>query len=95
MRYRMVALHHKLGGGVLRSYSRPGKRVRKWFVNAEALRLSVERDPDDTERALGEHLLRIEELEKKLDALRQSHNALKRKTNLSVQALEAALRVGN
>jgi hypothetical protein len=94
MRRRMVALHQKLDGGVLRSYNLKGK-TRKWFVNPQALLAGVEDDPDEAERGLGEHLLRIEELEKRLDALRQSHNALKRKTNVSISALELAFRDGH
>jgi len=78
MRRRMVALHQRLGGGVLRSYHPEGGHVRKWFVNAAALRAGIEKDPDATEVALGEHLVRIEELERRLLALRQSHIVVKR-----------------
>lgn len=78
MLYRMTGLHQRLGGGVLRSHNRPGTKVRKWFVNPLVVKAAVEKDPDATEVALGEHLMRIEELERKLEALRQSHIALKR-----------------
>lgn len=66
---------------MLRSYNRPGTKVRKWFVNPAALRSAVEKDPEENEVALGEHLLRIEALERNLQALRNSHIALKRKVN--------------
>jgi hypothetical protein len=77
----MTALHARLGGGVLRSYNKPGTRVRKWWVNLAAVRVGLTRDPADTEEAIGGVLLRLEDLEKKSEAFRQSHNALKRKVN--------------
>jgi hypothetical protein len=83
MLYRLTALHQRLGGGVLRSFNRPGTKVRKWWVNpARLARLLEEPEAvDAVEEQLGEHLLRIEALEEKLQALRQSHIALKRKVN--------------
>lgn len=94
MRRRMVALHQRMGGGVLRSYHPEGGHVRKWFVNAAALRAGIEKDPDATEVALGEHLVRIEELEKKLLALRQSHIAVKRQVKAVQLALFPAAAIG-
>ena len=75
----MTALHARLGGGVLRTYNAPGTRVRKWWLNLEAVRIGLTRDPADAEEAIGSVLLRVEDLEKKSEALRQSHNSLKRK----------------
>lgn len=81
LRRRLTALHQRLGGGVLRSYNDPGTRIGKWWFNPVAVKVGLERDPDETETSLGEHLLRIEENEKKLNALRQSLNALRRQVN--------------
>jgi len=72
---------------VLRSYNQPGTRVRKWFVNLAAVRAGLERDPANAEEAIGDVLLRLEDQEKKSEAFRQSHNALKRK----VKALESRI----
>jgi len=79
LRRRLTALHQQLGGGVLRSHNKPGTKVRKWFFNPLATRAGLERDPDMVELALGEHLLRLEDLEKKVMALRQSLNSVKAK----------------
>jgi hypothetical protein len=92
----MVALHQQLGGGVLRSYNRPGQRVGKWWINVPALQArardlqSEDRpEPESIDVALGEHLLRIERVEKKLQALRDSHIALKNKVKqLTLPGLE-------
>lgn len=81
LRRRLMALHQRMGGGVLRSYNVPGTKVGKWFFNRSATRAVLERDPDDTEAALGEHLTRIEIAENRLKALQQAHNALKRLVN--------------
>jgi hypothetical protein len=84
MLYRLTALHQRLGGGVLKHFTPPGKKVRKWWVNPERLARLVEDEGepvDATEEQLGEHLLRIESLEEKVNALRNSHIALKRKVN--------------
>jgi hypothetical protein len=84
MLYRLTALHQRLGGGVLKHFSGPGKKVRKWWVNPARLARLVEEDGepvDATEEQMGEHLLRIEALEEKVSALRNSHIALKRKVN--------------
>lgn len=78
LRRRLTALHQRLGGGVLRAYSAPGASVRKWWFNPTALQAALERDPEETEVALGEQRVRIEELEEKVNALRQSHKSLKR-----------------
>lgn len=77
----MTALHARLGGGVLVAYNKPGTRVRKWFVNLASVRVGLTRQPVDTEEAIGDVLLRVEDLEKKSEAIRQSHNMLKRKVN--------------
>lgn len=79
IRRQLTALHARLGGGVLRSYNQPGTRVRKWFVNLAAVQAGLEHDPADAEEAIGDLLLRVEDQEKKSEALRQSHNSLKRK----------------
>lgn len=84
MLYRLTALHQRLGGGVLKSQNPPGTKVRKWWVNPqklERLQRELAEDAEPTEEQLGEHLLRIEALEEKLEALRQSHISLKRKVN--------------
>lgn len=82
MRRRMAALHQQLGGGVLRAYNEPGTRVGKWWVNvtvlqahhgraeAEAERERVEDQQEAVQAQLGEHLLRIEAVERKTQALR-------------------------
>jgi hypothetical protein len=72
---------------VLRSYNQPGTRVRKWFVNLAAVQAGLTRDPADTEEAIGSLMLRVEDVEKKSEALRQSHNSTKRK----VKALESRI----
>lgn len=66
-----------MGGGVLRSYNEPGTRVRKWWVNLDAVRIGLSRNPADAEEAIGDMLLRLEDQEKKSEALRQSHKSLK------------------
>jgi len=81
LRRRLMALHQRMGGGVLRSYNVPGTKVGKWFFNRAVTKAVLEREPDDTEAALGEHLTRIEIVENRLKALQQSHNALKRHVN--------------
>lgn len=81
LRRRLMALHQRMGGGVLRSYNVPGTKVGKWHFNRAVTRAVLERDPDDTEAALGEHLTRIEIVENRLKALQQAHNALKRQMN--------------
>jgi hypothetical protein len=78
VRRQLSALHARLGGGVLRSYNQPGTRVRKWFVNLLAVRAGLAHDRLEPEEAIGDLLLRVEDLEKKSEALRQSHKALKR-----------------
>lgn len=83
----MTALHARLGGGVLRSYNQAGTRVRKWWVNLAAVRVGLTRDRADAEEAIGGVLLRLEDQEKKSEALRQSHNSLKRK----VKGLESRI----
>lgn len=77
----MTALHARLGGGVLVAYNKPGTRVRKYWLNLAAVRVGLTKQPVDTEEAIGEVLLRVEDLEKKSEAFRQSHNMLKRKVN--------------
>jgi hypothetical protein len=95
MRRRMVALHQQMGGNVLRSYNRPGQRVGKWWVNVTALQAKARdlqsgpEEPESVDVALGEHLLRIERVEKRLQALRDSHIALKNKVKqLTLPGLE-------
>ncbi len=78
LRRRLKALHQRMGGGVLRSYNVPGAKVGKWFFNRAVTRAVLEREPEEVEVALGEHLLRIEKTENRLGALRQSLKALKR-----------------
>ena len=75
-----------MGGGVLRSYNEPGTRVGKWHFNRAVTRAILERDPEETDVALGEHLTRIEKSENRLKALQQSHNALKRLVNQLTKA---------
>lgn len=77
LRRRLTALHQREGGGVLRSYNEPGTRVGKWFFSPAALQAALERDPDDAEAAMGEQRLLIEDLQRKVEALRQSLNAVK------------------
>lgn len=81
LRRQMTALHARLGGGVLVAYNKPGTRVRKYWLNLAAVRVGLTKQPVDTEEAIGEVLLRVEDLEKKSEAFRQSHNMLKRKVN--------------
>jgi transposase-like protein len=79
LRRRLTALHQRQGGGVLRSYNEAGTRVGKWFFSPLALQAALEREPDETEAALGEHTLELEDLKRKVEALRQSLNAVKAK----------------
>jgi hypothetical protein len=77
LRRRLYALHLRYGN-VLRAHNRPGTVVRKWWFNPVALKAGLERDPDDVEATLGEHRLQLEELQEKVNALKQAYNHLKR-----------------
>ncbi len=57
---------------MLRSYNRPGTKVRKWWVNPAALKASLTFEPQAIDAELGEYDLRIETLEKRLQALRDA-----------------------
>lgn len=86
MRRHATALHQQLGGGVLRGFNEPGRRVGKWWVNTRVLaahhqRDEIEEEREATQSALGEHLLRIEDLERKTQALRDRQIALKKRVD--------------
>ena len=88
LRRRLLALHQRMGGGVLRSYNVPGTKVGKWFFNQLVTRAVLERDPDETEVALGDHLTRIEKLENRQEAMRQSFKSLKKLVNAQQLSLK-------
>jgi hypothetical protein len=94
MRYRLVALHHKLGGGVLMSLNEPGSKVRKWWFNPEALKRAIDFDPNPIDAAFGESDLRLEDCEKKITALRNALREHKKQANARLRALEAKLTAG-
>ncbi|MBA2724272.1 MAG: hypothetical protein H0U56_15570 [Methylibium sp.] len=77
MRRRLLALHFKLGGGIVRSLHLQGK-PRKYWVNVEALRLASAQEPDAIEVELGDLRTRVADLERKLDALRNAYRQLKK-----------------
>lgn len=85
-RRRLLALHSKLGGGVLRSYNQPGTRVRKYFFNPEKAVLAVEEQPalEDLAEQLGALTMRVEDCEKRGEALRQSLNSVKARVKRKV-----------
>jgi hypothetical protein len=95
MRYRLTALHHKLGGGVLLALNAPGTRVRKYWFNPKALKAGLGEDPDPVDVALGEHALRLDEVEKKLAALRNAHLSLKTRVKRIEQGPKAETAGGN
>ena len=94
MRYRLVALHHKLGGGVLMSLNEPGTKVRKWWFNPEALKRALDVDPNPIDVAFGESELRIEDVEKKIAALRNAFREHKKSANARIRALETLRAIG-
>ncbi|UOF77379.1 nirD-like proteiN [Caudoviricetes sp.] len=74
LRRRVRELHDR-HGGILRSYTRPGQRVGKWWVNPVALQAAMVRT--DTEDRLDDHEHRVVELEHKATALRDAFNSLR------------------
>lgn len=76
---RLRRLHESAGGGIIESYQPPGRKPRKYWVNPDALRLAVDGRAPELERRLEEALSRLALVEKKVNRLRDSHNALKRK----------------
>ena len=95
MRYRLVALHHQLGGGVLRSLNEPGKKCRKWWFNPVALQAGLALEPNPVDVAMGEHALRIEDVEKKTAALRNAHRDLKKRVKRIEEASKNEATIGN
>jgi hypothetical protein len=76
---RLHRLQESAGGGILESYQARGKKPRKYWVNPDALRLAVDGRTPELERRLDETVSRLALVEKKVQRLRDSHNALKRK----------------
>lgn len=83
-RRRLLSLHARLGGGVLRSFNQPGTRVRKWFYNPARASIAIEHHLKLEELAelVGEVTLRIEDCERNDKALRQSLNSVKAKLKI-------------
>lgn len=80
-RRRLLSLHARLGGGVLRSFNQPGTRVRKWFYNPARASVAIEHHLklEELVEMVGEVTLRVEDCERNDKALRQSLNSLKHK----------------
>ncbi len=74
LRRRVRELHDR-HGGILRTYSRPGQRVGKWWVNPVALQAAMVRT--NTEERLDDYEDRIINLEGKTEALRGAFNAVR------------------
>lgn len=74
-RRHALALHHQAGGGVVMSLNQPGTKARKYYINPEAAKRVVEQrdaneEPSEDDVTFGRHLVRIENLENRLFALR-------------------------
>lgn len=69
LRRQLTALNGR-HGGVLRSYGRPGARVGKWWFHPLALQAA--RTAEEIEGRIEDHSRRIEDLEEKAAALRES-----------------------
>ena len=95
MRYRLVAAHHRRGGGVLRSFGMPGRRVVRWYFNPQALAEEDAREATPVDAALGELELAVDDAQKNLGALRNAFRDHKTKANARLAALEKALLAGN
>ncbi len=78
---RLKAMHAQMGGGVLRAHNLPGTKVRKWFFNPAKASVAIEHQltVEELQEQLGDAVLRIEECEKKDEALRQRLKSLKTK----------------
>jgi hypothetical protein len=81
MRRRMLVLNARCGGRALRSYEPEGTLPRKYFVSVEALLHFLRTDPSSFDGELADIHGKMEEFDRKLNALRDSHRALKRKVN--------------
>lgn len=86
MRRRLLALNFQCGGGIVRSLHLQGK-PRKYFVQVQALQRALEDAPNPVESELGDLRTRVDDLEKKLDALRNAHRQLKRQATSSAGAI--------
>ena len=88
MRRHVVALHAEHGTILRHPSGRPLRRrpgtVRKYLVDLQALKSAVEQHPDLREVELDYITRKVRDLEQKVNALRNSHNALKRQV-LSAQ----------
>lgn len=93
MRRRMHALNSRCGGQVMRSYEPEGAKPRKYFVSAEALLHFMRTDPSALDNELAEIHARMDDFDRKLLALRDSHRALKRRVK-SAQAVPTSATVG-
>lgn len=77
MRRRLLALNFQCGGGIVRSLHLQGK-PRRYFVQVQALQKAMDAEPNQVESELGDLRTRVDDLEKKLDALRNAHRQLKK-----------------
>jgi predicted transcriptional regulator len=90
MRRRLLALNYQQGGGIVRSLHKQGK-PRKYFVLIEALKLVAERDPDAIETELGDLRSRLDEHERRLDAIRETNRRARKRAADEHQATQARL----
>ncbi|HEU4617288.1 MAG TPA: hypothetical protein VFV10_04570 [Gammaproteobacteria bacterium] len=74
---RLHRLEEHAGGGILVSYQPRGKKPRKYWVNAEAMRVAITGAAPELERRLEETASKVALLEKKLERLALAHKALK------------------
>lgn len=87
-RRRLLMLHEQVGG-VLKSFNRPGTKVRKWFYNPDVTRIAVELGVrlDAVELKVESLMTRMDESEAKLVVLRTSINSVNRKVKAARQVV--------
>jgi hypothetical protein len=78
LKRKLLALHETTGGRVLQSYQKPGKKVRKWFVSAEALLVCLRTDPKVVDAQIEAIESRLGVLESRQVALRNAHRQHRR-----------------
>lgn len=74
LKRRLLRLHERTGG-VLVSFEATGREVRKWHVQPAGLMVAMREDPTITEERLAEIEARLDELETRQVALRNTLRA--------------------
>jgi hypothetical protein len=69
---RLKALERMAGVRLLRSKHQPGRKPRKWWVHPERAEAALEKDPDARTATVEDLCVRLESLEKKHTALKNS-----------------------